>query len=104
MSLPAISNHLKVLESAGLIARGREAQRRPCRLKAKPLKDTVDWLERYRRLWEERKTFEAGHESMQQGWTGTLDQLTDYLAKALAELCQPEPYFISFHSNAGKLV
>ena len=51
MSLPAISKHLKALERAGLIARGREAQWRPCRLKAKPLKDAVDWLERYRRFW-----------------------------------------------------
>lgn len=54
MSLPAVSKHLKVLEHAGLIARGREAQWRPCRLEAAPLKDAVDWLERYRRFWEER--------------------------------------------------
>ena len=54
MSLPAISKHLKVLESAGLIARGRDAQRRPCRLEPAPLKDAVEWLERYRRLWEDR--------------------------------------------------
>src|SRR5229473_4138159 len=53
MSLPAISKHLKALERAGLIARGREAQWRPCRLKAKPLKDAADWLEHYRRFWEE---------------------------------------------------
>ena len=53
MSLPAISKHLKVLERAGLIARGREAQWRPCRLKAAPLKDAADWLEAYRRFWEE---------------------------------------------------
>jgi DNA-binding transcriptional ArsR family regulator len=53
MSLPAISKHLKVLERAGLIARGREAQWRPCRLEAGPLKDAADWLERYRRFWEE---------------------------------------------------
>ena len=53
MSLPAISKHLKALERAGLIARGREAQWRPCRLKAKPLKDAVDWLERYRCFWAE---------------------------------------------------
>ena len=53
MSLPAVSKHLKVLERAGLIARGREAQWRPCRLKAGPLKDADDWLERYRRFWEE---------------------------------------------------
>jgi DNA-binding transcriptional ArsR family regulator len=53
MSLPAISKHLKVLERAGLIVRGREAQWRPCRLEAGPLKDAADWLERYRRFWEE---------------------------------------------------
>jgi DNA-binding transcriptional ArsR family regulator len=52
MSLPAISKHLKVLERAGLIARGREAQWRPCRLEAGPLKDAADWLEHYRRFWE----------------------------------------------------
>jgi len=53
MSLPAVSKHLKVLERAGLITRGREAQWRPCRLEAAPLKDVADWVERYRRLWEE---------------------------------------------------
>jgi DNA-binding transcriptional ArsR family regulator len=53
MSLPAISKHLKVMERAGLIARGRDAQWRPCRLKAAPLKEAVDWLEYYRRVWEE---------------------------------------------------
>ncbi len=53
MSLPAISKHLKVLERAGLIARGREAQWRPCRLKAAPLKNVSDWVENYRRFWEE---------------------------------------------------
>jgi DNA-binding transcriptional ArsR family regulator len=53
MSLPAVSKHLKVLERAGLIARGREAQWRPCRLQADPLKDADDWLEQYRRFWEE---------------------------------------------------
>jgi len=53
MSLPAVSKHLKVLESAGLIARGREAQWRPCRLEAAPLKDISNWVERYRRFWEE---------------------------------------------------
>ena len=53
MSLPAISKHLKVLERAGLIARGREAQWRPCRLAAAPLKDASDFLQRYRRFWEE---------------------------------------------------
>ncbi len=62
MSLPAVSKHLKVLERAGLVARGRDAQRRPCRLVAAPLRDVADWAERYRRFWEER-----------------LDRLDDYL-------------------------
>jgi DNA-binding transcriptional ArsR family regulator len=53
MSLPAVSKHLKVLERAGLIARGREAQWRPCRLEVGPLKDAADWLEHYRRFWEQ---------------------------------------------------
>lgn len=53
MSLPGISKHLKVLERAGLIERSRDAQWRPCRLKAAPLKDVADWLEHYRRFWEE---------------------------------------------------
>jgi DNA-binding transcriptional ArsR family regulator len=53
MSMPAISKHLKVLERAGLIVRGREAQWRPCRLQARPLKDVAGWLEYYRRFWEE---------------------------------------------------
>jgi DNA-binding transcriptional ArsR family regulator len=53
MSSPAISKHLKVLERAGLIARGREAQWRPCRLEAAPLKDAADWVEDYRRFWEQ---------------------------------------------------
>ncbi len=53
LSLPAISKHLKVLERAGLISRGREAQWRPCRLRARPLKEVADWVERYRRHWEE---------------------------------------------------
>jgi DNA-binding transcriptional ArsR family regulator len=62
MSLPAVSKHLKVLERAGLIARGRDAQWRPCRLQASPLKDVADWVEHYRRFWEQR-----------------LDRLGDYL-------------------------
>ena len=53
MSLPAISKHLKVLENAGLITRGREAQWRPCRLDAGPLKEVSDWVEHYRRFWDE---------------------------------------------------
>ena len=62
MSLPAVSKHLRVLERAGLIARSREAQWRPCRIEAGPLKEVADWTERYRRLWE-----------------GRLDRLDDYL-------------------------
>jgi DNA-binding transcriptional ArsR family regulator len=62
MSMPAISKHLKVLERAGLIARGREAQWRPCRLQAAPLQDVAGWVEHYRRFWEE-----------------SLDRLDDYL-------------------------
>jgi DNA-binding transcriptional ArsR family regulator len=53
LSQPAISKHLKVLERAGLISRGRDAQRRPCRLEAAPLKEANAWLERYRKHWEE---------------------------------------------------
>ena len=52
MSQPAISKHLKVLERAGLVLRGRDAQRRPRRLEAKPLADATEWLERYRQYWE----------------------------------------------------
>lgn len=54
MSMPAISKHLKVLERAGLITRGREAQWRPCRLEAEALRPVDEWMETYRRLWEER--------------------------------------------------
>jgi len=54
ISQPAISKHLKVLERAGLISRGRDAQRRPCRLEAAPLREVTDWLERYREIWEAR--------------------------------------------------
>src|SRR5438105_2310537 len=53
MSLPAISKHLKVLERAGLVSRGRDAQRRPVRLEAVPLKEVARWIEKYRRFWEE---------------------------------------------------
>jgi DNA-binding transcriptional ArsR family regulator len=53
MSLPAISKHLKVLERAGLISRGREAQRRPCRLEAVPLKEASEWMGDFRRFWDE---------------------------------------------------
>ena len=68
MSLPAVSKHLKVLEHAGLIARGRAAQWRPCRIEAAALKDIDDWLARYRRFWEAR-----------------LDRLDDYLQKLQAK-------------------
>ena len=64
ISLPAISKHLKVLERAGLITRGQEAQWRPCRLHAGPLKDVVQWAERYRVFWE-----------------GSFDRLDDYLTE-----------------------
>lgn len=64
MSLPAVSKHLKVLERAGLITRARAAQWRPCRLEAAPLKDAADWLEHYRRFWEE-----------------SFDRLEDYLSE-----------------------
>jgi DNA-binding transcriptional ArsR family regulator len=53
MTLPAISKHLKVLQKAGLITRGRDAQFRPCRLEAEPLKNASDWIGRYRQFWEE---------------------------------------------------
>ncbi|MDB6016559.1 MAG: hypothetical protein JWR19_1048 [Pedosphaera sp.] len=68
ISLPAISRHLKVLERSGLISRGRAAQWRPCRLKAKPLMDAVDWLERYRRFYDE-----------------SFDRLDDYLHELQAK-------------------
>jgi DNA-binding transcriptional ArsR family regulator len=54
MSMPAVSKHLRVLEHAGLVSRGREAQWRPCRLQPAPLKDVADWVERYRAIWEGR--------------------------------------------------
>ena len=54
ISPPAVSKHLKVLERAGLISRGRDAQRRPCILRAAPLRQAADWVEKYRRFWEER--------------------------------------------------
>ena len=62
MSLPAVSKHLKVLEKAGLISRGRDAQWRPCKLNAEPMKQATGWLEEYRRYWE-----------------GSFDRLEDYL-------------------------
>lgn len=74
ISGPAISKHLKVLENAGLITRGREAQWRPCRIEPKALKSVDDWLERYRQFWEER-----------------LDRLEDYLNTLQAERAAPQP-------------
>jgi DNA-binding transcriptional ArsR family regulator len=68
MSLPAVSKHLKVLQRAGLIARGRDAQWRPCRLQAGPLKDVAGWLEDYRTFWEQ-----------------SLDRLDDYLHELQAK-------------------
>lgn len=62
MSLPAVTKHLKVLERAGLITRGRQAQWRPCKLEAQPLREASDWMSRYRAFWE-----------------GGLDRLEDYL-------------------------
>ena len=73
ISGPAISRHLKVLEQAGLIARGREAQWRPCRIELNALKGVDDWLEEYRRLWEQR-----------------LDRLEDYLRTLQSESRQDE--------------
>ncbi len=67
MTMPAITKHLKVLEKAGLIERGRQAQWRPCRLQAAPLKDLSDWVEQYRRFWEE-----------------SFDRLDDYLKELQA--------------------
>jgi DNA-binding transcriptional ArsR family regulator len=67
MSQPAISKHLKVLERAGLVTRGRDAQRRPVRLEAAPLKAVTEWLERYREFWETRyKQLDALLEELQQ--------------------------------------
>lgn len=74
MSLPAVSKHLKVLEKAGLVSRGREAQWRPCKLDAGPLKDITDWLEPYRQLWEAR-----------------FDRLEAYLARIQSEEAAARP-------------
>jgi DNA-binding transcriptional ArsR family regulator len=68
MSLPAVSKHLGVLERAGLIARGRSAQWRPCRLEPEPLREVADWIERYRRFWD-----------------ASLDRLDDYLREITTE-------------------
>ena len=68
ITLPAVTKHLKVLERAGLITRGREAQWRPCRLQARPLREVADWVEHYRRFWEQ-----------------SLDRLDDYLKELQAK-------------------
>lgn len=68
MSLPAVSKHLKVLENAGLIARGRDAQWRPCRIDPAPLKEVADWADRYRQFWDD-----------------SFDRLDTYLKKQLKE-------------------
>jgi DNA-binding transcriptional ArsR family regulator len=74
MSLPAVSKHLRVLERAGLITRGREAQWRPCRLAPEPLRDLSTWLETYRRHWEAR-----------------FDRLETYLAEVQESAAEPTP-------------
>ena len=68
MSLPAVTKHLKVLARAGLISQGRQAQWRPCKLEAAPLKEVADWVEQYRQMWEQR-----------------LDRLEDYLRELQAQ-------------------
>ena len=73
MSLPAVSKHLKVLERAGLIERGREAQWRPCRLKPAAMKEAADWMEHYRRFWTE-----------------SLDRLEEYLREQQAQHQHPK--------------
>jgi DNA-binding transcriptional ArsR family regulator len=68
MTLPAVSKHLKVLEKAGLIARGREAQWRPCRLEADPLREVAEWVDGFRRFWDQSE--------------GRYERLDDYLREA----------------------
>jgi DNA-binding transcriptional ArsR family regulator len=74
LSQPAISKHLQVLERAGLISRGRDAQRRPCRLEAAPLQEAADWIAYYRRFWTE-----------------SLDRLDDYLKELQAQPSEIKP-------------
>jgi DNA-binding transcriptional ArsR family regulator len=81
ISMPAVSKHLKVLERAGLIARGREAQWRPCRLEAGPLKDVANWVEHYRRFWTE-----------------SFDRLDEYLR----EIQKKELQHKEIHADMGK--
>ena len=72
MTLPAVSKHLRVLERAGLIARGREAQWRPCRIEAAPLKEVAEWTEKYRQIWEQH--FDSLELYLQQMKTGQKKQ------------------------------
>lgn len=73
MTLPAITKHLKVLQRAGLITQGRQAQWRPCRIEAAPLKTAADWISQYRKLWEDR-----------------FDRLEEYLQELQAKAAPPE--------------
>src|SRR5471030_3254961 len=73
MTLPAVTKHLKVLERAGLISRSRQAQWRPCKLEAKPLRDVADWVVQYKKFWDER-----------------LDRLEDYLRELQAQESKDE--------------
>jgi len=73
MSMPAVSKHLRVLESAGLIERGRQAQFRPCKLKAEPLQQAMAWIEEYRQFWEQ-----------------SFDRLDEYLQRLQAEDAAPK--------------
>ena len=78
MTQPAISKHLKVLERAGLISRGREAQRRPRRLEPRPLAEATDWIERYRRIWEGNyKRLDAVLQEIKDKQKRTVDALLD---------------------------
>lgn len=85
MSLPAVTKHLKVLERAGLISRSREAQWRPCKLEAKPLQAAADWVEQYRRFWEE-----------------SFDRLEDYLSELQAKEQKTDKDKVIDKDNRGK--
>lgn len=85
MSLPAITKHLKVLERAGLISRTREAQWRPCRLEAKPLQQAADWVEQYRKFWED-----------------SLDRLEEYLSELQARENQEDTQKDNDKDKRGK--
>jgi len=85
MSMPAVSKHLRVLEQAGLIARGREAQYRPCKLRAEPLRQAAGWLEEYRRFWEQ-----------------SFDRLDDYLKRLQAEQAATSKQAKPQHPNKEK--